>query len=88
MKFAPKNALFQYWLSLCCEPTAFRPNVLLLNERPAQVEQLMEETARPMGNSAVSGAGLVQALQLPDEAYTIRADSCHRAEIAAALCER
>ena len=27
---------------------------------PAQVEQIMEETARPMSNSAVSGAGLVQ----------------------------
>ena len=27
---------------------------------PAQVEQIMEETALPMSNSAVSGAGLVQ----------------------------
>ena len=30
------------------------------NLTPAQVEQIMEETALPMANSAVSGAGLVQ----------------------------
>ena len=30
------------------------------NLTPAQVEQIMEETALPMSNSAVSGAGLVQ----------------------------
>jgi subtilisin family serine protease len=30
------------------------------NLTPAQVEQLMEETALVMANSAVSGAGLVQ----------------------------
>ena len=29
------------------------------NLTPAQVEQIMEETAMPMANSAVSGAGLV-----------------------------
>jgi Tryptophan-rich Synechocystis species C-terminal domain/Subtilase family len=33
------------------------------NLTPAQVEQIMEETALPMSNSAVSGAGLVQVDQ-------------------------
>jgi len=44
---------------------------------PAQVEQLMEETARPMGNSAVSGAGLVQvdAAIAASPAYVIRTDT-------------
>ena len=49
------------------------------NLTPAQVEQLMEETALPMANAAVSGAGLVQidpavadarAMQLPQVSAT------------------
>ncbi len=37
---------------------------------PAQVEQIMEQTASPMANSAVSGAGLVQVDPAVAEATT------------------
>jgi len=38
-KFAPKNELLKELLAAGCVPTEFRPSVLLLNDRPAQVLQ-------------------------------------------------
>jgi hypothetical protein len=58
------------------------------NLTPAQVEQIMEETALPMSNSAVSGAGLVQvdaavAAAIPGPKVTVANVALTQASVAA-----